>query len=146
MDKTMTTGASGAIPRHDWSRMDTHAKMFYEQIRKRKTDIESIAKNTGFKIDDVRKIKEHIFFNKYDLGDENPSRFDPIYDIAISWQRLISGKEIKEMDMVLLYHELMEYELMNQQGMKYIAAHHIAEQAYNYSKFVKELDKKEGLF
>jgi len=143
---TMVTGASGAIPRHDWSRMDAHARMFYEQIRKRKTDIASIAKNTGFDVDDIQKIKEHIFFNEYDLGDESPSRFDPIYDIAVSWQRLIGGGDIKEMDIILLHHELMEYRLMNQQGMMYKAAHQIAEQMYNYSKYVKELDEKEGLF
>ena len=146
MDVIMITGAGGALPRHDWPRMDAHAKMFYEQVRKRKTDIESIAKNTGFTIDDVRKIKEHIFFNEYDLGDEAPSRFDPIYDIAVSWQRLIGGDDIKEMDIVLLHHELMEYELMNQKGMEYKAAHRIAERAYNYSKYVRELDAKEGLF
>ena len=125
--------------------MDTHAKMYYEQIRKRKSDIESIARNTCFSIEDIRKIKEHIFFNEYDLGDEVPSRFDPLYDIAVSWQRLINGSDIKEMDIILLKHELFEYELMNEQGMDYKAAHKIAEQSYNYSKFIKELDEKEGL-
>ena len=142
----MITGASGAIPRHDWTRMNVHATMFYDQIRKRKSDIETIAKNTGFNVEDVRKIKEHIFFNEYDLGDETPSRFDPLYDIAVSWQRLIDGNNIKQMDVVLLHHELMEYELMEQQGMGYRDAHHMAEQVYDYSKFVKELDEKEGLF
>ena len=139
------TGASGAIPRHDWRRMDTHAKMFYEQIRKRKSDVDSIAKNTCFTIDDIRRVKEHIFFNEYDLGDENPTRFDPLYDIAVSWQRLISGADIKEMDLVLLRHELLEHSLMNEQKMDYVSAHRIAEEAHNYSKYVKELDEKEGL-
>ena len=139
------TGASGAIPRHDWVRMDTHAKMFYDQIRKRTSDIEAISKNTGFTIDEIRKIKNHVFFNEYNLGDESPSRFDPLYDIAVSWQRLIEGTNIKEMDTILLQHELMEHELMNQQVMEYTTAHSIAEKSYNYSKYIKELDKKEGL-
>jgi len=143
--KALTSGASGAIPRHDWSRMDAHAKMFYEQVRKRKTDVESISHNTGFAIDDIRKVKEHIFLNEYDLGDESPTRFDPLYDIAVSWQRLIGGSDIREMDIVLLKHELLEYELMNEQRLEYKAAHKIAEQSYNYSKYVKELDEKEGL-
>jgi hypothetical protein len=142
---TMITGASGAIPRHDWVRMDAHAKMFYEQIRKRKTDVNTIAKNTGFSTDDMKKIKKHLFFNEYDLGDEMPSRFDPHYDITVSWQRLIDGKDIKEMDIILLHHELTESNLMNEQGMDYTAAHQIAEQTYNYSGFIKELDRKEGL-
>ena len=139
------TGASGAIPRHDWGRMDTHGKMYYEQIRKRRTDVESIAKNTGFTMEDIHKVKEHIFINEYDLGDENPTRFDPLYDIAVSWQRLINGADIKEMDLVLLRHELLEHNLMNEQGMDYATAHRIAEKAHNYSKYVKELDEKEGL-
>jgi len=139
------SGASGAIPRHDWSRMDAHAKMFYEEVRKRKSDIAAIAENTGLAADDIRKIKEHIFFNEYDLGDEVPTRFDPLYDIAVSWQRLTDGRGIKEMDIVLLRHELMEHNLMNQQGMDYKTAHYTAEQAHNYSKYVKALDEKEGL-
>jgi hypothetical protein len=109
--------ASGAITRSDWKRMDTHAKMYYEQIRKRKTDVIAIVKNTNFTIADINKIKEHIFYNEYNLGDELPSRFDPLYDIAVSWQRLIDGINIKEMDIVLLNHELLEYKLMNEQGM-----------------------------
>ena len=140
------TGASGVIPRHEWPRMDAHAKMFYEQIRKRKSDIETIAKNTKFTVEDIQVVKNHLFFNKYDLGENLPTRFDPIYDIAISWQRLIDGNNIQEMDIVLLHHELMEYKLMTQCGMEYKIAHDIAEKTYNYSKFVKELDEAEGLF
>jgi len=40
----------------------------------------------------------------------------------------------------------MEYELMSEQNMSYNAAHQIAESTYNYSKFIKALDEKEGLF
>jgi len=141
-----TTGASGAIPRHEWTRMDTHARMFYEQIRKRKSDIETIAKNTSFTVEDIQIVKNHLFFNKYDLGEEVTTRFDPLYDIAVSWQRLIDGSNIQEMDIVLLHHELMEYKLMVQCGMDYKSAHDIAEKTYNYSKFIKELDEAEGLF
>jgi hypothetical protein len=46
--KTANTGASGAIPRSDRNRMDQHAELYYEEIRKRVGDVESIAKNTGF--------------------------------------------------------------------------------------------------
>ena len=38
-------GASGAIPRDDLDRMDSHAERYYEEIRKRKSDIKAIAKN-----------------------------------------------------------------------------------------------------
>ena len=139
------TGASGAIPRHDIERMDKHAEQYYEQIRRRSSDVEAIARNTGFSEDDIAKIKSHLFLNEYDLGDATPSKFDPLYDIAISWQRLIDGKNIQEMDLVLLRHELMEHELMNVRGMSYIKAHRLTEASHNYSKFVRELDEREGI-
>ena len=37
------SGASGAIPRYDNARMDEHDEMFYEEIRKRESDVESIS-------------------------------------------------------------------------------------------------------
>ena len=60
--------------------------------------------------------------------------------MAVSWQRLIEGKNIREMDIVLLKHELMEYELMKQ-GMVYEEAYHITEKTYNYRKYTRELDE-----
>ena len=134
------SGASGAILRNDTERMDAHAKRYYEEIRKRKSDIAAIAKNTGFSVEDVEKVKKHVFIDTHDLGDEIPERFAPDYDMAVSWQRLIDGKDIQEMDIVLLNHELMEYELMKQ-GLSYNEAHRIAEKSYNYNKYIDELDK-----
>jgi hypothetical protein len=139
------TGASGAIPRSDIKRQNEHAKLFYEEVRKRTGDIEKIAKNTGFSTDDIKKVKEHIFINEYDLGWKNPSRFDPDYDMTVSWQRLTDGKNIQEMDLVMLKHELMEYELMLEKRLSYREAHEITELKYDYSKYIKELNLKEGL-
>jgi hypothetical protein len=133
-------GASGAIPRNNLKEMDKHAALYYEEIRKRSGDIESIAKNTGFSIDDVEIVKNHVFFNQYNLDGKKLKRFDPDYDMAVSWQRLIEGINIKEMDIVLLHHELMEYNFMNK-GMNYDEAHRIAEKTYNYKKYADELDK-----
>ena len=140
------TGASGAIPRSDFPRQEAHARRYYEQIRKRSGDIEAIAQNSGFSIDDLNLVKSHMFLNKYDLGEYELTRFDPNYDMALSWQRLIEGKNILEMDIVLLHHELMEYHLMNEQNLSYRVAHELTEKLHNYSKYIKELDRKEGLF
>jgi len=139
------TGASGAIPRSDIVRRDEHARVYYEEIRKRTTDIAVIARNTGFRVSDIRKIKRHVFFNEYNLGKKKLSRFDPDYDMAVSWQRLIDGKDIHEMDIVLLKHELMEYGLMNEKHLSYDEAHEIAERTYNYQAYTKDLDRKEGI-
>ena len=144
-DYLYITSASGAIPRKDIARQETHARLYYDEVRKRTGDVKDIAQNSGFTLDEVEKIKNHMFFNRYDLGESKPSLFDPNYDMAVSWQRLIEGKNIQEMDIVMLKHELMEYELMNNRGLSYRVAHEMTEQVYNYSNYVKELDRKEGL-
>ena len=82
---------------------------------------------------DIHTIKQHVFMNEYMLDGEI-KRFDPDYDIAESWRRLIDGKDIREMDIVLLRHELLEYQHMSQ-GMVYTEAHKLAEIRYNYSNF-----------
>ena len=86
-----------------------------------------------------------MFFNKYDLGGSEPERFAADYDMAVSWQRLIDGKIIQEMDTVMLKHELMEYNMMNEQGRSYAEAHEITEKMYNYARYVKELNRKVGV-
>ena len=138
------TGASGAIPRDDVKRMDEHAELYYEEIRNRTGDIEAIAKNTGFAAEDIKAVKNHIFFNEYDLGEKKLRRFAPDYDMAVSWQRLAEGKNIQEMDIVLLNHELMENGLMKQ-GLSYREAHDITEKIYNFTNYVKELNRKAGI-
>ena len=138
------TGASGAIPRNDFKRLDEHAERYYEEIRKRKSDVAAIAGNTGFSIEDVQAVKNHLFFDEHELVD-GVRRFDPLYDIAVSWQRLIEGKNIQEMDLILLNHEFIESKLMKQ-GKSYSEAHDIAEKQYDYAKFIKELNAKGGIF
>jgi len=141
----ISTGASGAIPRNDIARMDAHAKRYYEEIRKRASDVRAIAQNTGLTEEDIMAIKQHIFFNEYALGGKKPARFDPDYDMAVSWQRLIEGKSIQEMDLVMLKHEMMEYQLMSEKCLSYREAHDLTEQSYNYAKYVNELNAREGM-
>ena len=43
------------------------------------------------------------------------------------------------------YKSSHRYDLMNEQAMDYKTAHNIAEQAHNYSRFLNELDEREGL-
>jgi len=136
---------SGAISRHDVARMDKHAKQYYEQIRRRKSDVSAIAENTGFSVQDVQAIKNHVFMNYHDLGEIELLRFTPDYDMSVSWQRLIDGHNIQEMDLVMIKHELLEIEIMAQ-GAGYHEAHKQADSKYSYSRYVKELDAKEDIF
>jgi len=121
--------------------MDAHAERFYEEIRKRTSDIEAVARNTGFSREDVARVKQHVFFDIHDLGSETPERFSPDYDMAVSWQRLIDGRNIQEMDMVLLRHEMLEEELMAR-GTNYYTAHKQAEAVHNFTIHVKRLNKE----
>lgn len=114
-----------------------HAENYYEAVRGMKTDYKKIANNTGWDEKLILTIKNHIFMNNHDLGRREPCRFDPDYFMAQSWQRLINGKDIEEMDYVLLEHELMESNLMDKMGMSYIEAHETTNQTYNYSKFLR---------
>jgi hypothetical protein len=139
------TGASGAIARSDYGRMKAHAERYYEEIRNRTTDVEAIANNTDFSVEDVDAVKRHIFIDEHDLGDEFPERFEPNYDMAVSWQRLIDGKNIQKMDLILLQHELHELRQMAQ-GVSFYVAHESAQSVYNYSEFVKQLNEREGVF
>ncbi|MDR1589076.1 MAG: hypothetical protein LBS51_02670 [Oscillospiraceae bacterium] len=139
-----TIGVTGAISRSDNKRMTEHAVLYYKEIRKRTTDVAAITANTRFTIADVDIVKQHLFFNKYDLGGNEPERFSPSYDIAVSWQRLIEGNHIQEMDIALLNHELLEYSYM-QAGKDFFEAHRLAEKEYNYAGYVKELDLAEGV-
>lgn len=109
-----------------------HAELYYEAVRKRDTanEVMRIAKNTGLSEKDVQMVYNHVFENYYDL-EGGTKRFDPDYDMAQSWDRLFSGKDIQKHDMTLLRHELMESQLMAE-GLDYETAHKITQQHYDY--------------
>ena len=120
-----------------------HAKTYYSSVRKMKNDVKSIVKNTGFSEKMVRTVKEHIFYKEQNLGYGEVRRFDPDYDMALSWQRFIEGKDIKSMDIILLRHEYLESGLMKRYNYEYRVAHDITDRKYNYRKALEEgKDKK----
>ena len=134
-------GALNPENEEDFKRAEEHAFRFYDEIRRRQSDVESIAKNTGWKTEAIQKVKYHIFVNEYDLGGDEPERFYPSYDIAVSWQNLIDGKNIQEKDIILLKHEYLELTVMNAKGLKYKDAHKFAEEKHNYKKAIEEWRK-----
>lgn len=104
-----------------------------------KTDCARIAANTGFREQDIRRIKNHVFYEKH-LLDDGLSRFDPDYEMAQSWQRLIEGKNIESRDIILLNHEFLESIYMSE-GLRYSQAHDKAEKIYNYVAALKEVGR-----
>lgn len=115
---------------------DNHAEMYYESIRKMKNDTDKIAKNTGYKKEHIDKIKQYLFVDKHNLGYTELSRFAPDYFIAVSWQRLLTGKDIKDADLILLNHEMYELILV-ENGYSQHEAHRMASKLYDYDKSVK---------
>ena len=128
----INTGAiSGALNPYS-KEAEKHAVQYYEAIRHMKTDTQKISAATGIGQDKIDKIKNHVFITEHDLL-TGKKRFDPSYEIAQSWQRLISGS-FKEQDIVLLKHEYAELRYM-EKGYSQNEAHIRASKKYNYAKY-----------
>ena len=109
---------------------DDFARLYYAEVKSFRTDVNKIAKNTGYNEKDIEKIKKYLFYT--------PS-FKPDCAIAHSWQRLMLGKDIKEHDYLLLKHELYEMQIKKgNPSISHIDAHTIATHKYNYQKAVDE--------
>ena len=93
--KSSFGGLYGALD-PDSKRAEKHAINYYGLVRSMSTDTKRIANNTGFREQDIRRIKDHIFYKEHDLGNGITGRFDPDYEMSQSWQRLINGKNIKQ--------------------------------------------------
>ncbi len=138
-DKSSNMLVSGGISgaRNPFSKeADEHANRYYGLVRSMKTDVTKIAKTTGMSENEIQSVKEYIFYEKHDLGGEEPELFEPDYMMAESWQRLVEGKP-EPHDITMIRHELLEQELM-QTGLTQYEAHNIASQTYNYSKEAEE--------
>jgi hypothetical protein len=107
----------------------------YEQIRRRGNDIENIARNTCFSLEQITIVKNYIFYDSHILPN-GYSRFEPSYEMAQSWLRLSEkkGDRVQPHDVLLLHHELYEiYLLISNSAYLQSYAHTMAEQKFNYS-------------
>lgn len=67
----------------------------YYSIRESDTNICDIAENLGFKPDNIKNIKDHVFYQKHKLNQyvslretSEYKRFDPYLQPAVAWKRL----------------------------------------------------------
>ncbi len=111
---------------------EQHAVRYYESVRHMRTDTIKISESTGISKDKLDKIKSHVFVKEHELVD-GKRRFDPDYEMAQSWQRLING-DYKEQDIVLLKHEYAELRYM-EKGFSQNEAHIKASKKYNFAKY-----------
>lgn len=116
---------------------DEFAEMYYEEIRHFSTDSKKIADNLGKEESDIRKIKAYLFEDDslidQDTGESR--QFDPDCAIAQSWQRLMTGKDIKPHDKTLIEHELLEMKIKQENpSIDHVKEHELASEKYNYPK------------
>ena len=129
----------GAVPGLDpeYVRQEEHAKLYYEEIRKRKSDVAKIAKNVKMSTKEIEAIKQHVFFAEHELSG-GVKRFAESYKISEAWRRLQSSDFLPE-DELLLKHEYLELTLMKELGYTYEKAHEEANKKFNWAKAARKL-------
>ena len=133
MEDFISGAITGGITDPQSARAMKHAVLYYEEIRKNHSDVEKIAKNTGFTYDQVLLVKNYLFMDAHDLGG-SIQRFDESFEIAESWRRMaFSPADIQNHDITLLNHELMEMRLVNE-GLTQDEAHIITSRKFNYAE------------
>ena len=115
---------------------EKHAVSFYEEIRNRKGKyvVDKIAQNAKISKKAAQEIYEHVFINEHPFRNGEKRVFDPDYDMAESFRRILEGKNIKPHDIVMLKHENLEFNLMKKYNMVYEDAHELAQKKYNYQE------------
>ena len=103
------------------------AEVAYGTIRADASDVDAIAKNSGFSVKDITDIKNHVFENEHQL-DRGISRFDADPSIVNAWSRLKTG-DFTQGDVDLLHHELHELSYEKTFGADYRTSHNAANAA-----------------
>jgi hypothetical protein len=114
---------------------DKLADQIYDSIRDCDTDICDIAENLGLKADNIKNVKDHIFYNEHDLDRYGPDQierkqFDPNLQQALAWKRLEAGTHNQD-DITWIKHECAEthHELKYSSG--YNEAHNRAQTRFD---------------
>ena len=112
------------------------AELMYNSIRKLDLDICNIAENLNYKADNIKRIKDHVFYNTHRLDkyDEEIEikRFDANLSQALEWKKLELGIFTEE-DKTWLKHEFtkMVHKLNHDSG--YTEAHDRAQTHFDGS-------------
>lgn len=127
---TETGGSTGGILDKNSEEQEDYAKRAYEEIRKKnaKSDIARVAKSSGLSMEEVEKVRNHLFFNKHNL-EKGFVRFDESAEIANAWEALEQGRPT-DLDIMLIKHELEELTIMEKFGYDYNIAHLMADKKY----------------
>lgn len=112
------------------------ADQIYDSIRESNTDICNIAQNLGFKADNIKNVKDHLFYNKHyldRLASVEPveyQRFDANIQQALAWKRLETGTHTQD-DITWIKHECAERHHELKYGSGYSEAHDRAQSHFD---------------
>ena len=112
------------------------ADQIYDSIRESDTDICDIAQNLGFKADNIKNVKDHVFYNKHYLDRLAPAepveyrRFDANIQQALAWKRLETGTHTQD-DITWIKHECAERHHKLKYGSGYSDAHNQAQSRFD---------------
>ena len=114
---------------------DKLGDQIYESIRQSDTDICDIAQNLGFKADNIKNVKDHVFYNEHDLDRYGPDQierkqFDPNLQQALAWKRLETGTHTQD-DVTWIKHECAERHHELKYGSGYNEAHNRAQTRFD---------------
>ncbi|WP_240148712.1 MULTISPECIES: hypothetical protein [unclassified Streptococcus] len=139
----------------DFIKAEKHAYLTYDKIKNSNQELEKrkIYSNIGkfkemkdFTKEDVDIAFNHVFNDIHILKD-GESLFHPEVNMAESWERLITGKDIQSHDLILLKHERLEHDYMYVRGnMDYDTAHAKTDETYNYGNaLTRYLERKNNV-
>ncbi|WP_143046394.1 hypothetical protein [Trichormus sp. NMC-1] len=126
-----------------WSYLNQYERKYlqqamkvYDKIIESKDDILKIANRYQLNYEDIERAKQYAFGKGV-----VQNQFSPDLRMAQSWQRMALGEEINS-DEVLLKHEILESELVINQGVNQLDAHEIAQNEYPWSIIITKGDKQ----
>lgn len=136
-NKKYSGGSYGGIMNKSYEEQKAYAKRAYVEIRNRnpQNDIDKVSKSSKLSKSDVEKIRNHVFFETHLLNGKF-QRFDEDPQIANAWEALEQGRA-KEIDILLLKHELEELTIMKKYGYTYEKAHLLANKKYPWEYKLK---------
>ena len=83
-------GISGAITDMYSDEASNAAEKDYGRIRKMRTDVSKISRNTGLSAETVQDVKDFVILDQHNLGGKH-ERFAPDFAMSQSWIRLVNG-------------------------------------------------------
>jgi hypothetical protein len=104
----------------------------YDEIMGMNEDIPLISDYCGISAGETQRAKDYAFG-----GGVSQYEFCPSIDMAKAWLRMARGQGTA-IDRVFLQHEILESDLVINQGMNQPSAHEIAQAQYGWSVLLRQ--------